>query len=500
MWLHSSRRVSIVVLGCLLISDSFALTEGVILQPKDYIFYTFAVCAIAFATLIIFAYKEYKWLHYVVFSFLLILNAAAMDGSIAYLARAGDFFLEYDFALWVLPFLLTTCAASYGFLVIALSLESPHGLVKLKPLFLSLSVLTAVFTLSTFIWLERIALPLMWLPANVLFFVMIVCQILPPLTWPSYSPSLRLFIRLYPVFTALFAIGGYWIYSLAEDVNQNDFNTLHRWVLMLVAFFSLTIVLWQAFNNTRMKEIADRKVIEAARNEAEMQLKILKADQAYTEALSAAAKHRNQLATVSHDLKQPISALRITVDQLRKYESSDADKLTRAIDYIDSLSYSYMTHEQAVDNVSDSPRLESVSTHMFIDTLGQMFIEEAVQKNIQIKFIGSQHSVFVEPLILMRIMTNLIGNALKHAAANRILVGFRGRDDKVVFQVHDDGHGISEEGKLHLFVPGVKGVESDGHGLGLGIVQELCHAQGFTFKLDSNEGVGTSAYVIIPRA
>lgn len=455
---------------------------------------------IAFATLIILAYKEYKWLAYVIFSFLLILNAAAMDGSIAYLARTNDFFSGNDFILWVLPFLLTTSIASYGFMMIALRLESPHQLAKLSPVFFFLSFVSALFTISTAFWLEKISLTIMWVPANILFFSMIVCQILPPLTWPAYGRWLQLFIRAYPVFATLIALGGYWTYLLSSDANQQDLNYLYRWSLLLFAFFSLTTVIWQAFNNTRMKELAERKVIEADKNEAEMQLTLLQSEQAYNEALSAATKHRMQLATVSHDLKQPIIAMRTTAEQMYRNNHNDADKLAKAIDYIDSLSRSYASQDEIVARSGKTDDKETVATSMFCHALQQMFESEASHKNIQLRFIAMDHTVLVEPLSAMRVMTNLLSNALAHADASRILVGFRGKGSQVIFQVHDNGRGIRKELQPKLFALGQKGESSEGQGLGLGIVQELCRAQQMIFTLHSKEGAGTSAFIVMQRA
>ena len=82
-------------------SNAFALSEGFVPAPGDYIFYTFALCGVAFATLTILAYKEYKWLVYVVLSFLLIVNAAALDGSIAYLSKGSNFIVSDDFILYL---------------------------------------------------------------------------------------------------------------------------------------------------------------------------------------------------------------------------------------------------------------------------------------------------------------------------------------------------------------------------------------------------------------
>jgi len=475
-------------------SAAHALVEGFTPGASDYVFYTFAFCGVAFAILIILAYKEYRWLVYVLLSLLLIINAASMDGSLAYITNGSDF------TVWVVPFLLTAATASYGYFVIALRIEPPHKLAKFKPAFYSLAVFSAVYAMSSFFWLKKLPLPTMWVPANLLFFGMIIGQVLPPLSWPSYGRWFGLFIRVFPVCAALYAVGGYWAHVQSADARQYDLNILYRGSLLLFSFFSLTIVIWQAFNSNRAKELAERKAIESARNEAQLQLALVQSDRAYNEALAVAARHRMQLSSVSHDLKQPITALRVAVDQFYRGQNSDVEKLDKAIDYIDGLCSAYIGQ---VEDISESDRpdpKEVVATTVFANALRQMFEQDALEKDIDIKFFAMNHHVVVAPLATMRIMTNLIANSLAHARASRILVGFRRSGNKIVFQVHDNGCGIAEELQEDLFSPGHKGDDSKGHGLGLSIVQELSRAQGMTFTLRSTVGSGTAAFVAMQRS
>ncbi|MFK8048767.1 MAG: sensor histidine kinase [Halioglobus sp.] len=474
---------------------ALALVEDYVPNATDYIFYTAALSGVVFASLVILAHKEYKWLAYSTFSLLLIISSAGMDGSLAYLI--GD----SDFVLWVVPFLLNAGVASFGFFVIAIRLEPPHALARFRPVFMSLAVISALLALSSYFWLKKISLVLMWIPVNVLFFTMIVGQILPPLTWEATNKRLAQLIQLFPVVVALFALGGFWLVQSSPDANQNDATILNRFTFLLYSFFSLSIVIGQVFTNTRAKEAAQRDVLEAARKEAEMKLALMRADQDYEQAVSAAAKHQMQLATVTHDLKQPISALKVAVDQLQRAESGErADRLAKAVDYIDSLSKSYLNTQPSEELIAPGSEKEAVSAVTFTCALRQMFTDEALENDIRLSFAPSRLWVYVEPLSTMRIMTNLIANAIAHASPRRILVGFRSRAGKVVFQVHDDGCGISEDILAGLLGPGVKSDLSKGQGLGLNIVDELCKAQGLEFSMQSSPGRGTSAYVEMAAA
>lgn len=142
---------------------------------------------------------------------------------------------------------------------------------------------------------------------------------------------------------------------------------------------------------------------------------------------------------------------------------------------------------------------EIVASRVFARTLEQMFSAQAREQGVRLRVICPDSSIVVEPLATMRVMTNLISNALAHAAPTRLLVGFRPQGSRVLFQVHDDGVGMDAHTLARVTEQGFKGADSDGHGLGLGIVDELCRAQGMTLSLQSEPGRGTSACVSLPR-
>ena len=144
--------------------------------------------------------------------------------------------------------------------------------------------------------------------------------------------------------------------------------------------------------------------------------------------------------------------------------------------------------------------LEKVSTIMVLGVLRKMFEAEAESRDIRLRFFTADHLMLVDPLAMMRIMSNLISNALNHSNGSKILIGFRCKGGSLIFQVHDNGLGISQVKKTRLMYWGEKGKESTGDGLGLNIAQELCEAQGMQFDLCSQQGAGTSVFVVMKKS
>lgn len=493
--------LSLSVLGVLALGAGAAraLTPGYTPVIADGVFYTFLFTAIALSAAIITACQQLQWLVYVLFSLLLLLSVASIDGTLAHLLGGGDF------VLWVVPYLCVSLATAFGYLVVAWRLEAPHRLTRLRPVFTGLALLTALLPLSSVFWLRRISLVTMWAPLNVLVLVMLFAQVLPPLTWPIRDPLQRRLTRAFPVVVGGFATALQLGHQLGDGFSQPLFNQLNRFTLLLSAAFSLAIVIWQVVATTQEKAQAERQTLLAERNEARLKLALAEAEADYQAAVSVATRHRSRLQTVSHDLRQPVAALRHAVDRLQRAgHDQEADRLSRAVDYVASLARAYTqdpedeaTAHGGSQGSAGVPEL--VASAMFARTLEQMFAAQASQQGVRLRIVCPPSTLQVEPLAAMRIMANLIANALAHAAPTRLLVGFMPRGERVLFRVHDDGVGMDPDTLAMAMQPGCKGTDSAGEGLGLGIVQAMCEAQGMTFELRSVPGRGTSAFVSLPR-
>ncbi len=476
-----------------------ALTENFVPGMGDYIFFTFVISAVLFSSAILAAIGAYRWLVYAGFAALMVLNAAASGGVVSYIVGPTDF------NLFVVPYLVFSGLTVYGFWMAGWLLEEQHAWARYRKWFYALGLAAAVGPLTSYFWLRRIPLNLMWIPEQILYIVMIVAQILPPLTWQALGPVQRRLVLAFPVVVGLFILGSAGVSQAFLELSQEELNTLARISIAVFVSFAMVLVLWQAFATTKAKQEMERQALETAKSEAELQLALVESEKQYERARSIAAQQRSQLAKVSHDLKQPISALRMAVGGM-EVDGDKAGTLNRAIDYVDQLAQSFIAPNQpdGDDTAADAEALgsgagniESVSTRLFAQSLEQMFADEAQHAGVDFKVRCQEVTVSVVPLVTMRIFMNVVANALAHANASRILVTLRRRQETVEFTVYDDGVGMDAHAIRRAMEKGGKGPDSGGDGLGLSIVQDLCESQGYDFRLRSQSGQGTTVTVTL---
>jgi signal transduction histidine kinase/DNA-binding response OmpR family regulator len=112
--------------------------------------------------------------------------------------------------------------------------------------------------------------------------------------------------------------------------------------------------------------------------------------------------------------------------------------------------------------------------------------------------------VFVDRLMWEKIVLNLLSNAYKFTRSGEILVRLTSSADAVSLVVRDTGVGIGARHLPHLFerfyrVEGSEGRTQEGTGIGLALVRELARLHGGTAAVESEEGVGTTVTVRVPR-
>jgi len=499
-----------MLLACAFASeDALGLIENYQPTGWDFVFYTLAVSTIAFTALIVLAYRQYRWLIYSIFSLTLLVDAAAMDGVLQYLVQGGDF------VMWVVPFLAHAAAAITGWVLIGLRTEPAYWNGIVRPTAFALAAITALFPLTSYFWLEKISIVLMWIPVNASFFLMMTAQVLPPLSWSSEQKWQLRATRLFAVAIALFLVTPYVLGGILPlDLSQQEINAFFRAALLSFTLFSLVVVVSQATASIRARERAEREAADAARKEALLQLELERSEREYEQALLSAVESRSQLASVSHDLRQPIATLRMTVAQLQKDvqrtgEDDTAERLAQAVDYVDHLASVYTGHQDTdlraeehddSETGTDHSKPETVRAEVLISTINQMFGTEAANRNMTLRAYGKGLALRIAPLPTLRIISNLVSNALQHSGASRLLLAFRPFGDQVRLQLTDNGIGMDETKLQSAREWGVKGEASLGNGLGLSIVQALCREQGFSLNILSEAGRGTTITVDVPAA
>ncbi|WP_418259843.1 sensor histidine kinase [Haliea sp. E17] len=223
------------------------------------------------------------------------------------------------------------------------------------------------------------------------------------------------------------------------------------------------------------------------------------------DALRLAREKSLALASASHDIRQPLVSLKMALGQLSG-EGSDARSALDSIAYLDALVGNYLDSEQDQEGEAGTPpQLSAISepfaVQLIIDAVCRMFAPEAESRGIELRGRPSRLQVSGDPVATVRIVGNLVKNAIQHTASGGVLVGCRRQGGHCVLCVVDTGPGFPAAALKHLAQPyrrGDTGVE--GHGLGLHIVVSLCEQLGYGFSLENGACGGAVARVLLRLA
>jgi signal transduction histidine kinase/CheY-like chemotaxis protein len=215
------------------------------------------------------------------------------------------------------------------------------------------------------------------------------------------------------------------------------------------------------------------------------------------------------LAAASHDLRQPIHAIGLYIGALRNIQSlSEADII------VDKIESSIIDMDSLFSGILDISRLDAsvvkfnkaaFSIDMLIERVCRDQRLEALSLGLDFRTVKCGKRVESDPVIVERILRNLVSNALRYTQAGRVLVGARRRGDHIRIEVWDTGCGIAPEHYEKIFDEfyQVKNLERDrtkGLGLGLAIVKRLSLIIDGRLQLMSEIGKGSCFSFMVPVA
>jgi signal transduction histidine kinase len=223
-----------------------------------------------------------------------------------------------------------------------------------------------------------------------------------------------------------------------------------------------------------------------------------------------AAMYRSQrdlLANVAHELRTPLTSVQGYTQGLSDnvFTSEDersgayrtiqreADRMRSLIDQLLDLA--------RLESGQASLRIETVNLAALFDRLNEIYAPRAAQKSIDLSFDAAGDSLQADESRLMRVLNNLIGNALRHTpSGGRIRVASLKTAGGVRLLVSDTGEGIEQTRISRIFERFDRGDRDDktGFGLGLAIARELVELHGGTISVVSELGIGTTFAIDFP--
>ena len=213
-------------------------------------------------------------------------------------------------------------------------------------------------------------------------------------------------------------------------------------------------------------------------------------------------------------MRQPLFSLRATLDAIAGDQSAETrTQLRNAFDYLEnictrSLDSARAAHEaeagkfEVADKSGPEPdeRPEPYALNLIMDTTVRMFEQEARGRGLELHRRATRATTDAPPLVVMRIISNFVSNAIKHTRSGRILLGARRHSNAVRIEVHDTGPGMDDAQLAILQQAWAKGSDASGEGLGLAICRQLADQYNLHMLIRSKPGRGTCCSIELPVA
>ncbi|MEO0543371.1 MAG: sensor histidine kinase [Pseudomonadota bacterium] len=270
-------------------------------------------------------------------------------------------------------------------------------------------------------------------------------------------------------------------------------------VIFSLAIFVRTLALRSAHDDALMERI------QLGEEKLQLSEALRSAEQSYQQASALASRDREMFASAAHDIRQPLTSLRMALMQLSKRDPSTAKQVKQSFDYLDDLVISNLDRvseeNDTMPDVKDTAiDIETFSLAVVLQNVEAMFAAEARAKGLQFRIMISEGKVSASPLDVMRVVTNLVSNAVKYTDEGGLFVGVQFHAAHVRLFVADTGIGIDPKKLDQLMEPFCQATDSQGYGLGLGVAQKLSEENGYDLSIRSALGRGTIASISLPRA
>lgn len=214
------------------------------------------------------------------------------------------------------------------------------------------------------------------------------------------------------------------------------------------------------------------------------------------------------ITNVSHEFKTPIAAIDGYATLLENPDISDSERAQ----YTEKI----LSNSKKLVSLSENILyLSKIENRNFIDETAPYRLDEQIRKELlllepmwskknidfdislpKITYVGN------EPL-LRHVWHNLFTNAIKYSGeGGKIKISLCTKNKKIVFSISDNGVGMSEDVKKHIFEKFYQGDtarKSEGNGLGLALVKRILDIEGGEISVESELGKGSEFTVILPN-
>jgi signal transduction histidine kinase len=229
------------------------------------------------------------------------------------------------------------------------------------------------------------------------------------------------------------------------------------------------------------------------------------------EAANLKARDDEHLAFVAHDLRTPVNAIRLLIEELRM--EFDASAVAGGDEIFELLERNLQRLSGQIKRVMDKhakrpgeettfrPECRSFELWPLVEDLALDFRSIAAKNGSEIvNEVPRLLMAHADAGLLSLVMQNLLGNAFKHTESGRVTISANTEAGLVTCRVQDTGRGIPAGMLGSVFDKHVSDSNQSGTGLGLAIVKQIVEAHGGTVAVASSPGTGTCFSFTVPAA
>lgn len=214
------------------------------------------------------------------------------------------------------------------------------------------------------------------------------------------------------------------------------------------------------------------------------------------------------LAAASHDLRQPLHAMGLFIGALRSREKDPQkmriiEDMGKSADALNNLFNSLLDVSRLDADIIDVNPVH-ISAGKIFDALRAQFEQQIKEKNIHFRLCAEHHVLYCDPVLLERVLRNLLSNAVQYTQSGTITLNCDEHPESLKqITIEDTGIGIPAHSLEDVFseycqLNNPSRDKQKGLGLGLSIVKRLCQLMELPLDVHSSEGQGTVFRVLVP--
>ena len=277
---------------------------------------------------------------------------------------------------------------------------------------------------------------------------------------------------------------------------------------ILTLLFGITVLMGRTYGSALGQAIT----LKARTDElaAQLRVEMREAEEARRAAESASRAKTQFFAAASHDLRQPLHAMGLFAEALRQ-RSHDPEvaalvnSINESVDALEGL-FSELLDITRIDTGGVDVNPAPVGIRDLFGRLRLQFEPVAFEKGLMLSFHGERHVAQADPVLLERVLRNLVSNAIRYTEDGGVLVSCRPWQGGLRLQVWDSGIGIGPTSLPRIFDEFYQAHSNrplephhrKGLGLGLAIVKRLTELMGSPVSVRSRVGKGTVFCIDVP--